>query len=205
MQIHFSVRKIFLLLVINMCAALALQTQNRSIPLGSSGWKLWLDRNAVWKTDTLIVPPIDISKLAVNPPTGGWSNLFAKSVTSDNVQTIISDPSYSVDATVPGTVEKFCWDALSGNGKGFGTSGNYEGVSCWGKDFNVPAEAQGKRVKLYFSGGVRQRAEIFVNQTLVGYELAHQEVFDVDITDAVKVGETNKLAIRITDANGNFI
>jgi hypothetical protein len=204
MQTHFSFRKFFLLLFINVCAVVSLQAQDRAIPLGSSDWKLWLDRNAVWKTDTLIVPPADLSKLAVNPPTGGWANLFAKSVALSSVQTIISDPSYSVNVTVPGTVEEFCWDALSGNGKGLGSSGNYEGVSWWGKDFNVPAEAQGKRIKLYFSGGVRQRAEVFVNETLVGYELAHQEAFEVDITDAVDVGGTNKLAVRITDANGNF-
>ncbi|MDR1121313.1 MAG: beta-glycosidase, partial [Dysgonamonadaceae bacterium] len=202
MQTYFS-RKLFLLLLLSRCV-LFLQAQDRSVPLGASGWKLWLDRIAVWKTDTLIVPPVDISKLAVNPPTGGWENLFAKSVALNSVQTIISDPSCSVDVTVPGTVEEFCWDALSGSGKGLGSSGNYEGVSWWGKDFDVPAEAQGKRIKLYFSGGIRQRAEVFVNRILVGYELAHQEAFEVDITDAVNYGGTNKLAVRITDANGNF-
>jgi hypothetical protein len=204
MQTNFSLRKLSLLLFINVCAVLSVPAQGRTIPLGSSGWKLWLDRNAVWRTDTLIVPPVDISKLAVNPPTGGWGNLFDKSLALNSVQTIISDPSYSVDVTVPGTVEEFCWDALSGSGKGLGTSGNYTGVSWWGKNFNLPAEAQDKRIKLYFSGGIRQRAEVFINETLVGYELAHQEAFEVDITDVVNVGGTNKLAVRITDANGNF-
>lgn len=200
---QFSLKKFFLL-CISLGIACSSHAINRSIPLGSSGWKLWLDKTAVWKTDTLIIPPVNISNMKVNPPTGGWESLFIKSVTPANVQTIISDPSYSVDVTVPGTVEEFCWDAISGSGKGLGTTGNYVGVSWWGKEFEVPLEAQGKRVKLYFSGGIRQRAEVFVNQSLVGYELSHQQAFEVDVTDVVNYGGTNKLAVRITDANGNF-
>jgi hypothetical protein len=110
----------------------------------------------------------------------------------------------ALDVQVPGTVEEYCWDALSGDKGGLGNSGDYQGVSWWGREFKVPVEARGKRVKLVFAGGVRQRAEVFVNERLAGYELAHQSLFEVDVTDAVQYGAGNKLAVRITDANGNF-
>ncbi len=176
----------------------------KSNPLASSGWKLWLDRNAEWKNDPLFLSPFNLQELPVNPPTCGWNNLFATSVPLSEVEKIISNPLLSVEVNVPGTVEEFCWDALSGQAGGLGNSGDYEGVSWWGKEFTVPQSATNKRIKLYFSGGIRQRAEVFVNEKLVGYELVHQTPFEIDITDAVKIGHTNKLAVRITDANGNF-
>lgn len=181
-----------------------MQAQDRTIPLGSSGWKLWLDRTAEWKNDKLYVPPVDVEQLKVNPPTCGWGGLFKKSLPPTEVDKVVADPALSLEVKVPGTVEEYCWDALSGKGKGLGNSGNYEGVSWWGKDFQVPSLAKGKRVKLCFTGGIRQRAEVFVNQQLVGYELVHQTPFEVDITDVVKYGASNQLAVRITDANGNF-
>ncbi len=51
---------------------------------------------------------------------------------------------------------------------------------------------------------MRQRAEIFVNEKFVKCQLAHQIPFDVDISEHVNFGEKNKVAIRITDPNGNF-
>jgi hypothetical protein len=172
--------------------------------LDANGWKLWLDTKADWQNDPLFLPPADISKLPVNPPTGGWSQLFAKDVPEADVAKTVADKSLSLDVQVPGTVEEFCWNALSGNQKGLGSSGNYVGVSWWGRDFSVPANAKGKRVKLFFSEGIRQRAEVFVNEKLVGYELVHQTPFEIDVTDAVNFGGANKLAVRITDPNGNF-
>ena len=77
-------------------------------------------------------------------------------------------------------------------------------VSWWGKSFAVPTSATGQRVKLEFTEGIRQRAEIYVNQQLVGYELVHQTPFEVDVTNAVNIGGINTLAVRITDPNGTF-
>ena len=183
----------------------ALGTQARELTaIESTGWKLWLDRGAEWKTDELFLPPADISKLPVHPPTCGWDQLFAKSLPETQVGQVITDTTLSQDVQVPGTVEEFCWDALSGNKQGLGNSGNYGGVSWWGKAFTVPTNAKGKRVKLFFSEGIRQRAEVFVNQKLVGYELVHQTPFEVDVTDAVQYGGVNNMAVRITDPNGNF-
>ena len=43
--------------------------------ISSNSWKLWLDRKATWIDDTLYPPPVDISVLPVNAPTGGWDAL----------------------------------------------------------------------------------------------------------------------------------
>ncbi|MDR3217683.1 MAG: hypothetical protein LBU22_01670 [Dysgonamonadaceae bacterium] len=186
------------------CITNFLQAQERTVPIESSGWKLWLDRAAEWKNDELFLPPVDIAKLPVNPPTCGWNSLFSNSLPVNEVEKMVGSAQFSLAVEVPGTVEEYCWDALSGNKKGLGNSGDYQGVSWWGKEFNIPYSAQDKRVKLVFTGGIRQRAEIYVNEKLMGYELVHQTPFEVDITNAVKYGQANKLAIRITDANGNF-
>jgi hypothetical protein len=177
-------------------------------PLGTTGWTLWLDRTATWKTDDLHVPPVVINTLPVNQPTGGWANLFSHVVPESQAAQAVGTPTansaLSLSVQVPGTVEQFCWDAISGNNNGQGQSGDYVGVSWWGKEFSVPTLSAGQRVKLIFTEGVRQRAEIFVNQQLVGYEMVHQMPFEVDVTAAVQAGAINKLAVRITDAGGNF-
>lgn len=51
---------------------------------------------------------------------------------------------------------------------------------------------------------VRFRAEIFINKQLAGYDLVNSTPFEIDITDFVKYGVINDIAIRITDPNGNF-
>jgi len=200
-------------LLFSACSALAWASVQSSqardeTPLGRTGWALWLDRTANWKTDDLYLPPVNLTQIPVNLPTGGWSQLFSsvvpESQAAQAVGTATANPTKSLQAEVPGTVEQFFWDALSGSSNGSGTSGNYVGVSWWGKDFTVPSSAAGQRVKLVFTEGVRQRAEIFVNQQLVGYEIVHQLPFEIDITSAVNIGGTNKLAVRITDPGGNF-
>jgi len=172
--------------------------------LGTTGWSLWLDRNASWKNDTLYLPPANISTLSVNPPTVGWNQLFSNVQPESQAATVYANSALSLQAEVPGTVEEFFWDAKSGSNNGSGTSGDYIGVSWWGKSFTVPSTAAGQRVKLVFTEGIRQRAEVFVNQQLVGYELVGQTPFEVDVTNVVQYGATNKLAVRITDATGNF-
>ncbi len=44
-----------------------------------SGWRLWRDEQAPWKDDTLYLPSeVDLAKLPVNAPTGGWQALDDK-------------------------------------------------------------------------------------------------------------------------------
>src|SRR5262249_31761852 len=91
------------------------------------------------------------------------------------------------------TVEGYFWDEL----------GDYIGVSWWSRWFSLPAELAGRRLILQFES-VRLRAEVFVNQRLVGYDAIGNTPFECDITHAVIPGHTNHLAIRVTDPSGNF-
>ncbi|MFT3868271.1 MAG: PA14 domain-containing protein [Nibricoccus sp.] len=51
---------------------------------------------------------------------------------------------------------------------------------------------------------MRQRAEIFVNRQLVGYDVVGHSPMEVDISSVVQSGQTCELAVRITDPAGNF-
>ena len=146
---------------------------------------MWLDNAAPWEQDRLYAPPVDVARLPINLPTGGWAALA-----SAQTQTV----------HLPATVEQYHWGL---NGNSFGLSGNYLGVSWFSTKLAVPAALQGQRVVLRFES-VRFRAEVFVNQQLAGYDLVNSTPFEVDITRLVRYGQANDLAVRITDPNGNF-
>jgi len=153
--------------------------------LSGDGWQLWLDREAQWIDDDIYLPPVDVSSIPVNPPTGGW------------------DKFDSVDrktVAVPGTVEEYYWSA---NGNPVGTAGDYHGVSWWRTTFHLDSGLKGKKIVLQFES-VNLRAEVFVNRKLVGYEVIGNTPFTVDATDAVNFNSENRLDIRITDPGGNF-
>ncbi len=153
--------------------------------LSGNNWKMWLDTGASWIHDSLYAPPVQLSMLPRNVPTGGWAALQK-----------------AVGKTVhlPATVEEYYWGS---NGNRFGVSRNYLGVSWFTTDITVPATQKGRRISLQFEA-VRFRAEIFVNHKLAGYDLVNSTPFEVDITDFVKYGSRNEIAVRITDPNGNF-
>ena len=189
-------------------------------PLGGAGWKLWLDRDAAFKDDVLAINAVDSAKVMsgaadwlkpvdarsrqVVPPTCGWDALFAKPVDWARAEEAWKDRSLCLEVSVPGTVEEYFFDAISGDRRGDRTSGDYRGVSWWGRSFKVPSSAKGRRVTLVFREGVRHRAEVLVNRRSVGYELVLQSPFELDITDVVTYGGVNELAVRITDPCGSF-
>jgi beta-galactosidase len=164
----------------------AAQVARSVTDISESKWLLTLDTAAQWEND-LLMPPgqVKIGSLPVKAPTRGWSSLEGKS---------------AIPVTLPATVEEYFWGR---NGNSFGVSGNYLGVSWFSTKLMVPATFKGKRIALSFES-VRFRAEVFVNQKLVGYDLVNSTPFEVDITDAVQLGKVNNIAIRITDPNGNF-
>ncbi|WP_105617762.1 glycoside hydrolase family 2 protein [Vallitalea okinawensis] len=143
-------------------------------------WHLWLDQEAKWQNDKLYTPneSKDISKLPMNPPTVGWSKLEEQ-----DGKTI----------TLPATVEEFYSKGVN--------DWEYHGVSWYFTDLIIPTEAEGKRIALHFEK-TRLRAEIYVNERLMGYDLVSETPFDVDITKVVKYGQVNKMAVRITNAGG---
>ncbi len=183
---HPIMRKLPLLIFAIFFSAIANAQKGRIVrDLSLNNWKLWLDTAASWQTDELFVSPIDVKKLPVNLPTGGWPAL---------------DKAVGKTAHLPATVEEYYWGK---NGNAFGLAGNYLGVSWFSTSFTVPANQKGKRLTLQFEA-VRFRAEIFINKKLVGYDLVNSTPFEIDISDHVKYGISNDIAVRITDPNGNF-
>ncbi len=161
-----------------LCTAQAEMTTRAVIDLGGPGWNLWLDKQAAWESDELFLPPVDLAKLPVNPPTGGWEALDTN----------------GLPVCVPGTVEEYLWDA---------EGGDYGGVSWWWREVTLPPEAAGRQVLLRVDS-VRLRAEVFVDDTLVGYDLIGNTPFEVDLTGRLAPGVPARLAFRITDPGGNF-
>jgi beta-galactosidase len=155
------------------------QAQRTELDLSGSGWRLWLDAEAPWEKDTLYLPPVELDALPRNVPTGGWEVL---------------GPGKGMPVSVPGTVEEYTWDQV----------GDYQGVSWWWRDFELPQSAQGRRLILRFESA-RLRAEVFLNGELVGYDVIGNTPFTVDVTGKGKIGEQNRLAVRVTDPGGNFI
>lgn len=153
--------------------------------ISGKNWQLYLDRGATWKNDTLFLPPVDINKVPVNPPSCGWDKL---ETTSDK------------KVSVPGTVEGYFWSVPGDSGR---INGDYTGVSWWSTKFAIDSQLKGKRITLRFES-VNLRAEVFVNKKLVGYDIIGNTPFDVDITGAVIFGGQNRLDVRITDPGGTF-
>jgi len=154
--------------------------------LSGEGWKLWLDKTALWHDDDIYLPPVIIDKLPVNSPTCGWEKLDEMG-TRKNV-------------SVPGTVEEYFWSA---NGNKVGLAGDYRGVSWWSTTFEIDQNLKGKRISIYFES-VNLRAEVFVNGKLVGYDVVGNTPFACDVSDAITFQGENRLDVRITDPVGTF-
>jgi len=149
--------------------------------LSGQGWLLWHDKAATYLDDELHLPPVDLSRLPAPAPTVGWDRLGEQS---------------AAQARVPGTAEEYLQTIP-------GPAGDITGVTWWWRRVEIPVFEKNSRVLLRFEA-VRQRAEIYVNRKLVGYDMIGNTPFEVDISSAVKAGESAELAVRITDAGGNF-
>lgn len=155
-----------------------------TLSLSGKGWYMWRDKQATWKNDRLYLPheAINLTQLPANAPTGGWGTLT---------------PAIAMPVQVPGTVEEYTTTSDNPH------PDDGTGVSWWFRTINLPTHLQGKRVVLHFES-VRQRAEVYLDGHLVGYDVIGESPFDVDITPAVQWGEKQQLAIRVTHPGGNF-
>ncbi len=72
-----------------------------------------------------------------------------------------------------------------------------DAVGMYRRWIAVPASFGGKRVLWHFDG-VLDGAEIFVNGKPCGYHESGFTAFDVDVTDALRSGERNLLALRVS-------
>jgi beta-galactosidase len=169
------------------------------INISDDGWRLWPDVEAGWKNDKLYLPgefPID--KLPVNAPTKGWDYL---------------NSSNGINVTLPSTVEQHFWGTFGSkvykeeycyeNVDAQVKNGNYKGVSWWWKKVDIPQNFTGKKVLIKIRGA-RLRAEVYLNNKLVGYNILSEVSFDCDISNTVIPGKSNLLAIRITNPGGEM-
>ena len=74
--------------------AVAGPLHRETIDLSASGWNITLDKTASWEYEELFLPPVDLSKVPVNIPTGGWDLLDQPQVRNINL---------------PATVEEYLW------------------------------------------------------------------------------------------------
>ena len=182
-------------------AALPAVAAAETLTVSDDNWSLWLDPDAKWQTDKVWlpadVPPID--SLPVNAPTGGWDALYK---------------GQGPTVTLPATVEQFYWGQFQSRPYGVDEykysgddpvplNGAYVGVSWWWKPIDIPAGAHGKQVWLRIRGA-RLRAEVFLNERLVGYSILGELPIDCDLTLAMKPGQPNRLAIRLTNPGGGY-
>ena len=181
------------------------------------GWRLWVDREAKWKDDTIYLPE-DVTQdadgvvrgkgepLPANAPTGGWD--------------VLANAPGSIPVTLPGTVEQHFWGKFGAGEDGkprpytpdeyryaaddpVPLNGAYFGVSWWWREIEIPASMAGKRIFLHVRGA-HLRAEVYLNEKLVGYSIMEELPFEAELTHAAKPGGKNVLAIRITNPWGRF-
>jgi hypothetical protein len=71
------------------------------------------------------------------------------------------------------------------------------------RSFDVPRLGAGARLKLHFNG-VKYNSRVLVNGRRVGGCFGGYDAFDVDVTDAVRQGQSNELVVGIHDWTGVF-
>jgi len=160
------------------------------------GWRLWLDPTAAWQDDTLYLPEdVDLSKMPVNPPTGGWAVLNDWAGIAVSLPATVEEyyfnkpPAHTTDSAAPSAIVS--------------ADGYYSGVSWWYRPFTPPALQPGERLIFYFPAG-RLRSEVYVNGKLVGYSIISEAPFTADAADAIKPGKENLLAVRVTNPGGRL-
>lgn len=170
------------------------------LQIADEGWKLWLDRDAPYRDDALHLPgQFDLADLPVSPPTGGWATLDRVAAKTVTLPTTVEEHFWGVDGTRPYTGDEYRYaddDAVPRNGA-------WRGVSWWWQDIEIPASSSDKRVILHIRGA-RLRAEVFLNEQLVGYSIMAELPIHCDITQAMRPGGRNRLAIRITNPGGRY-
>ncbi len=77
-----------------------------------------------------------------------------------------------------------------------GDRGTYKGIGWYRKHFRLPAAMQGKRIFLEFEG-MRQAGDIYLNGKSIGLYENGITAYGVDISDGVKFGEENVLAVKV--------
>ncbi|WP_207764295.1 glycoside hydrolase family 2 protein [Flavobacterium alvei] len=70
-------------------------------------------------------------------------------------------------------------------------------------DFKVPANWSEKNIQLHF-GGVWSSAEVWLNGNLIGTHHGGYTSFSFSVTNKIKAGESNRLAVRVRQVNRDY-
>src|SRR5215472_2621139 len=180
------------------------------------GWRLWVDDKAEWQNDDIFLPE-DIAwidgklcakgqPLPINAPTGGWSALTQTTGLEVTLPTSVEQHFWGKYGSRPYTPEEYRYAKAPTGAPAdddIPQNGAYFGVSWWHRRIDIPATMRGKRIFLHIRGA-HLRAEVYLNQKLVGYSIIEELPFECDCTDAANPAGTNVLAIRITNPFGRF-
>ncbi len=101
------------------------------------------------------------------------------------------DDSTWVAVTLPHT-----WDVTSDNP--FPPPGHFRGIGWYHRHFDAPNDWQGRRAHVAFKG-VFQVADVWVNGHHAGRHVGGFTGFTFDVTDYVKWGASNLLAVRVNN------
>src|SRR5947209_2509699 len=99
---------------------------------------------------------------------------------------------------LPGTQSPFDPEAISQVSGGFTTGG----TGWYRKAFAVPAEEKGKRILIQFDG-VYMNADVWLNGQLLGTHPYGYASFWFDLTDKIKCGGDNLLAVKVKNEGEN--
>ncbi len=80
-----------------------------------------------------------------------------------------------------------CWETVEQD---------YEGAAWYGRRVHVPVEWKGRAIRLHF-GAVNYRAEVWVNDRPGGFHEGGYTPFELRVSDLLKPGEENFLAVRV--------
>jgi len=80
----------------------------------------------------------------------------------------------------------------------FGT--NFTGSKTYERTVTVPSNWSGKTIKIYF-GAVQHKADVYVNDQLIGTHIGGWAAFDFDITSRVSAGQTFTLKVIVNGSN----
>jgi len=184
----------------SLAPSLANAAEADPLAIADEGWSLWVDQAAPWKDDAIHLPStVDLKTLPINPPTGGWASLAASDALRVDLPTTVEQHLWGKFGTRPYGADEYRY-AEDDDVPQYGA---YKGVSWWSKAIDIPVSAKGQRVMLNIRGA-RLRAEVFLSEQLVGYSIMSELPFSCDLTAAMRPGQANRLAIRITNPGGRF-
>jgi len=99
---------------------------------------------------------------------------------------------------LPNTNSPFNRDAISQVNGGFTTGG----TGWYRKSFSVPTDQQAKRILIQFDG-VYMNAEVWLNGQMIGTHPYGYTSFWMDLTDKLKFGARNVLAVKVKNEGEN--